>query len=695
MIYLFISSLNWQFKGPDGGDFLWVSGRGCRILISNLYVIYTSSNCGSSWSNTNISNYAPLSVIVGQTRGNVFGHTEYYNTSNYTNWTTLSYPFNAYNYTIGNISDRASDTIFIAADSSSVAKIYRSIDGGLNWQLVSTFNNVSSYVINFRGNHVYYVFYDNTSQSFKIAYSSNLGSSWTIRNSNGLSLSLAFDLDIDPSNPNHVIVLGLNSNSGFFGLFESNNGGNDFSVINNISSGVLFSFDIEFYNSNTIYISSLAFAGIIRGQYNGTTWNFTRVFNQEASSSISIDGSNIYSAILGQGFVFSNDAGNTWNIRNNGLVGHLTPNDINIIVYPPYKSFISNSRSNKLMFINGGGNVFVSDNNNNLIPCSNEFEFGSSVEFAPFSENTILVSGAKLTGFINIENLKRSSNGCSGPYTTLYSPNVILVPGAQDSLVADIQINSNPNNVFMVSNSRILYYSNNGGSTRNVIRNSQYPYFCYSCMDTLFYVDYDSLFVSYNGGQSWSLLLTDNFLTGAFHIEYYRPYVIVVASGNLYKYYNITNLNDSARVSVSQFSYIVDIGITRSGRIFIIGYNNAYVPIIAMISLDGSVQHISNLPGSGFAGHIKVLNNYIWYYDRVGFWVADWTVSEREWEKDISLEYTRNGILFKNYDGSIRIYDIQGRFLFKISGNFLSYSNLKRGIYVVKTDVGTFKIFVK
>ncbi len=680
MVAFIVSAINWQFVGPEGGDLVEVSANGNKVLTVGIPAIYFSSDGGNTWQRvmdwsnfSGIGFFGALKPIVGQNNCMLIHSTGILYSTDCINYNQTSLPAGEQ---IVYVSDNPSDTVFLVVQTPTVMKLYLTTDGGANLTNIYTVSSIDTAIlaVAFQGSTIYMLMLDNVNNVSSIYFSNDFGNTWTATPTS-ITFTGASDMEIDPADPQHIfLVAGQN----LLGIYESSDGGATFSQINSIFSGVLFPLDVEVISSTEVLVASYVGAGIFKGTKNLLgIWNFNQTFSDEIV--FSIEGN--YGATFGGGIVHTNDNGNTWTYRNNGLYAYF--------LYNP--SAFSNTRTDQLAFISLGGKTFYTTdggttwNNYNI-----NLDMGFALEFAPNNPNIVFVSGFRnnVSTFSSDVFFKSTDGG--NTFSTLETYGFTENPF--DSIYINIQVGSNENDVFVINNLNHFKFSNDGGNTFSRVDSMPPTAFCYACLDTLVVLSLDTLYISYDAGNTWNKL-TYIPHTGTFYITRHANSILYTTGTNalVYTYDISTGTLDSLDFS-AEFDtlYQVEVGLT--GLFFIAGVQ-AGTPKLGYGTTLNSLFY-ENLPA---LGAIVPLNTYIFLVDPLtsGIWVGNTPVSLKEASsRSVSVVYMPNGVKFEGAD-VLEVYTLEGRFIKRKKGNFISRNELPSGIYIIKHGKGMNKVIIR
>ncbi len=264
---------NWNLVGPvtHVGTSTWSRGQGrvntVTVDPNNPNTIYIGAPAGGIWKSTNGgSSWQPLSdklptigvsgiaidknnskiiyIATGdKDGGNTYSLGVLKSIDGGITWnkTGLSYGSNEYNQ-IGDIEIHSTNSqIILCATSRGV---YRSINGGENWKLVSASEDFSGGTLRFKPNEPSTVYACSTNSFYK---STNGGESFT-KITSGLPSSLTgrMILDVTPVNNKVVYVLTANTSKNFQGIYKSTDSGTTFAKT--ASTSDIFEHKQAFYN---------------------------------------------------------------------------------------------------------------------------------------------------------------------------------------------------------------------------------------------------------------------------------------------------------------------------------------------------------------------------------------------------------------------------------------------------------------
>jgi ligand-binding sensor domain-containing protein len=294
------------FKSINDGQSWSISSNGMPICTSiNALVFYNTSiiagtNNGVYISNDNGSNWiasstglTDLNIICFFVDGaNIFVSTwggVFKSTNGGLNWSSSNIGIPGNTGTISMFT-KLGGNIFAAHDQG----VFKSTDNGFSWSLSNnglTSGNASSIIS--VGNKIFVTILDG------LFYSVDGGLNWSPSLSNL------------PANCSNLFYNGsaIYVNAGT-GIFKSLNSGSSWSQIGNVKA------DIFQYSNSKLYIGNTN--GVIIAKNNETLWSNNGLGRGAMANVVLKNGNNLFCG-TDNGFYFSNDQGNVWSLRNNGL----------------------------------------------------------------------------------------------------------------------------------------------------------------------------------------------------------------------------------------------------------------------------------------------------------------------------------------------------------------------------------------
>jgi photosystem II stability/assembly factor-like uncharacterized protein len=251
-----------------------------------------------------------------------------------------------------------SDGVLLAGGLYSFKKVYRSIDGGINWTSVTL--PINSYILDIAidpsdPNTAFLALAANGTSSKVLLKSSNAGTSWTIIDlisamPNGFSL---INIIIDPDNNQNLYGIG-NSGISDAMVVASFDGGENWSDItgdlpqNKPYNGLAIADGRVYLAGGQLYGSQVV--GVYKTENNGGHWqNISSSFPIKVSNCVLVDPNdhnNVYVGSEGDGVYSSTDGGFTWNFDGSGAGSNgsarsliFSPNDSQVI----YAGFLSHA----------------------------------------------------------------------------------------------------------------------------------------------------------------------------------------------------------------------------------------------------------------------------------------------------------------------------------------------------------------
>ena len=669
MLLMFLGSLSWNFVGPEGGDILSVASDDAgHVLAAGLRVAYYSSDSGYSWSRVSTDGYEPLpgflrgyKVEIMGGRMYVFHSQGFLVSADGSIWNNYSLPDIDFvsDELGGSIAIVSRDTLYVLNTVSlTPTPVFQT---GVDTSLIAA----ASF------DTLWYAF-ARTPEDTILIYRGILDTA-QLRGEFYYSGDI-IDVAINPFNPDEVLL------SLFGGIYSSTDGGASFSQdFGSLLSGLFVPTDIDFVAADTIVAGSFFFSGGYIGVRGFLGWSFSQVYPDAVVRDV--DGS--YLSAFGRGVVYTPDGGSTFEERNNGLYAQtlLTP------------GMVSNTRTDRLSFINFGGVPFYTDDGGSTwSEYGYKMDVGYSIEASPYDQEVVYIGGYKNNG--NATNpraivLARSSDG-GATFTAVRD----TTPDAYYAMPMELQVGSDPARLFLVYYGwRMEFSSDSGNTVSQVMTSDEYSGFCFSCIDTLFMVvNGGSLYTSYDAGETWDSLTTLD-ISGDVYLTYRDGILYYTTGGDAYvRAYNLgTGILDSIDLS-GIFSRVEQVEFSLNGHVFLLGYQGSSHLIAYGSSFDNLT--VDNAPADN--GAMLPLSSHVFFYspEDGGFYVSTYPLAERELSGTSTVVYLRNGIRVPS-SKTIAIYSLKGALVKKIRGDFIPYGILPAGVYMAKTDRGTFRIIMR
>lgn len=672
MIGVLVGALSWTFVGPAGGDITSVSMEGSMAIAGSYATAYYSTDSALTWHAIDMTPYSPIeafltgfetAILNGQFM--VFHSEGYIHSADGSSWTPVDVPGVRY---VGEPSGNyvpfiAGNSVYLvsSSDFNPVQVFTPGVDtfliavGSLDSLWYAFARYITDSVIVYRG------ILDTVSVVGVFAYNGDIN-----------------DVAINPYNPDEIIL----STSG--GLYMSTDGGATFSMsFTSLLSGLVVVKDVDYLSADSVVAGVFYYAGLYLGTRSLTGWTFNPVYSDAVVPDM--DGNLI--AALGRGVYYTQD-GATFEERNQGLYAH--------VIYNP--GMISNDRDDRLSFINTGGLALYSDDGGSTWNTYGyKMDIGTAIEVSPVDHQQIFIGGYKGSGSIadpGATVLVRSSDGGS-TFDVLRDTSIFQALGL---LPMEIQQGSNPNDVFMVSGNPgrwLMEYSSDAGTTFDSIMVAQgYNGFCFSCMDTLFMVlDTGDVYMSVDAGATWSFLGYIGY-PGNVYLTYRDGYLYYSTGQDAYlRYIDVaTGALDSMDLS-SLFDTIAQVQVSVNGHFFLTGYQGGVYKVAYGSSPDNLT--VEDAPAS-FGGLVPLASHVYFYVpSQGGFYVSPYPTNLREVAGRVTVRYTPSGILVEGVDGRMSIYNVGGKLVRTVEGNFIARGTLSPGVYVVRTQKGSFRILVR
>ena len=658
MVIALIGSLSWTFVGPEGGDILSVASDGeGRVLAAGFSIAYVSTDSGLSWSRIDMPPYGPVpgflrgyKVAILGGRMFLFHSQGFIYSDDGSTWSSVGLPNVRFvsDASGGSLSFISQNGVYLVRTPSLTPTLVFQPGGDTSLIAVASFDSL------------WYAF-ARTNPETVIVYRG-------VENAVELKGTFPYgediiDVAINPYNPDEILL------SVFGGILTSTDGGASFNQdFGSLLSGLAVPTDIDFVDADSVIVGSFYFSGGYVGYRGLYGWSYSQVYGDAVVRDI--DGP--FLAAFGRGVVYTPD-GSTFEERNDGLYAHT--------LFSP--GMVSNTRSDRLAFINLGGLPFYTEDGgatwNNY---GYKMDVGQAIEVAPYAPEVIYISGYKGSGSITSPRmvaLVRSSDGGS-TFTPLRDTTI----NAFGAIPVEIQVGSDPANLFLVNPGWSMEYSSDSGNTiSQVFTSSEYYGFCFSCVDTLFMVvEGGVLYASYDAGATWDSLTTIPHL-GDVYLTYREGNVYYTTGDNPYvKVYNLaTDILDSIDLSPI-FSSVDQVEFSLNGHVFLTGYSGS----IYKVAYGSTFDNLTVEDAPSDRGGVLPFNSYVFFYSLGdgGFYASPYPVSVAEGRSKLHLVYTRSGIRILGFDGPVELYSVKGTLIKVIGSGFIPYGSLPSGVYLLR-----------
>jgi photosystem II stability/assembly factor-like uncharacterized protein len=276
---------------------------------------------------------------------------------------------------------------------TSYSRLYKSTDGGVNWQSYP-FNNYCyssggrMIAVNPANPSIIYVggyyAYDTANWKYAMAVfkSTNGGQTWeTKRLSGNSAYASCYSLALDKANPETLYVGGYENDGSMTSgkLYKTTSGGSSWTDIIGTITGEPRTVIVAPNNSNNVFAGN--YNGIFRSTNGGATW--TQNSGWAAAYELAIDPANpniLYSGYAENVFI-SSDGGANWNYYTSGLNGTC------YALVPRSSSILYGSNSGVYKSTNGGADW--NESHSGILALS-----VPAVAFAPAARNTVFCEGA-------------------------------------------------------------------------------------------------------------------------------------------------------------------------------------------------------------------------------------------------------------------------------------------------------------
>jgi len=213
-------------------------------------------------------------------------------------------------------------TIYTAAGN---AVVYKSTNGGIDWNNLSTPVSVSQLTIDPQNDSILYMIGGSLGSVYK---TTNGGESWYLINYGLNQNTLYRQLVVDPLHSSTLYICSMHSTNG--GIYKSNDGGEHwFSIKDGLPQWGVFTIAIDPVNTNNVYIVlNLFFSGIYKSTEGGKSWTqYTNGLENAVIEQLVIDPlnpNNLYAVDGGYGgnlFYRSGSGGQNWTAMTAGITG--------------------------------------------------------------------------------------------------------------------------------------------------------------------------------------------------------------------------------------------------------------------------------------------------------------------------------------------------------------------------------------
>ncbi|HEY5534705.1 MAG TPA: T9SS type A sorting domain-containing protein [Ignavibacteria bacterium] len=504
-----------QWVQSDGiyGGYVWsLAVNGSKLFAGTQLGVYTSTNNGSYWQRTSLSQSVMAFGIIGNnifagagTQGSSSGSV-YLSTDNGSTWTQTS----LINRTVYSFAVSGSN-IFAGTYYYGV---YLSTNNGTTWTQTAL-NNITVLSLAISGNTIFAgTQYDG--QNRGVYLSTNNGTTWTQTALNDYSIPC-------------LAVIGGN-------IFAGTNGGSVYKSTNNgttwvptgVASGIILSLVASGSNLFAGMHGIPNPSGIYLSTNNGTNWVQTSLNNQDIYA-LAISGSNIFAGSYGEGIFLSSNNGTSWSQTA------LNQNEI--------FSFAFNGST---LFASAGGDGVYRSSNNGIswlqTSLNNKYVFSLTANgnniFAGTSSSGVYIS---------------TNNGTTWSQTSL---NTVTVR----SLAVSI------GNIFAGTDNGVYISTNNGTTWTQTALISNYIYSLAVSGSNIYAGTGNGVYISTNNGTTW----TQTALNSSISSLAVNGNNIYAGTGNgVY-----ISTNNGTSWTHTSLNYTSVNSITASGRTVFAGTNN-------------------------------------------------------------------------------------------------------------------------
>ncbi|MGB9721071.1 MAG: T9SS type A sorting domain-containing protein [bacterium] len=671
---------NWNLCNIPGGEILGTfsnpNAPNLAFAIS-FRDVWRTTDGGANWQ-LSLENCMPQDGLLSTpTRGIVVdgGGTVWITLNGGNDWAEVLYTNN-----FQTASFEVADTVIYLVDSIP-PRLWRSINSGLSWQVIGTFNNLYSIdqIAHLKSNPDVFWLTGHAQPNDTLTYIYFSPSASFV---DTIIADEVMDFQPNPYNPNFSLIATSS------GIYQATSATGPWTRINEpYTFGLFQPADIEFTGNDTIVVSSFFNPGIFRGVRQYGIWLFSYVESREIATLISPAGSGtFYAGSLGKGVFKSTNNGLSWTVERNNLYAH-TMLSSGAASYP--------SQDTVFYAIGLGGTVYrIKNNGTSYDTLKNFLLMGSAVESAPTNPNFIIVScvDAQVSGTtFSMGTIFTSSDGGANwtKVDSTYMP-------------ADFLITSNPNIIIGLCDT-FLIRSTTGGTNFTPVFAKPAHLSNLAGLDTIFVATDDSVFVSFNQGATWQFLTIDPG-TETNEISYdNNQKILYLTDVPIYRYHLLTGVLDSINLS-GYYNYATDVA--PNGNLYFL-YQGTDTVYIARSFNTGNTIEQEPFPIPHFLGGLLASNSAVYYYEGGRrFWVSTDITHKIDENKNIvnnQIFYVpglvRKGstakIIFEitqkdNY--SLKLYDISGRLVRKIYENVIgpgihtidfSTRGLTSGVYFV------------
>ena len=391
----------WNVTGPEGGYIgrVMVDPQDANLAIAIGFNAWITRD-GTNWQLLKVNTINSFGTFTGTHRLLYYNNdTLFYSSDGAFTFT----PIKLHRYYA--MTERVSDTVLVIYDSAGTAYLGKTIDGGLNWSVITPLPYYSYYAVTYAPSNdsiIYLAVKINySSDSVYIVKSENGGLSWTVLSSVGENVYVR-DIEVNPQDPQEVFV-----SCGFdaLGLIHTQDG---FQTIDTVPQ-ILLPFDVEFTGTDSVLVASAMPVGIYRGTKNPLIgWLFVPVDSLTNCTDLERSQDTVWYAAALTGMLKSTDNAISFYRAERGLYATFTyfeksPSEmINRTVYFP------SLEGNALYVSNNGGLTWEKKYLRNVVVIFD-------VETYPGDENIVYIAAgsAELNLFtgLSLHNILYSSDG--------------------------------------------------------------------------------------------------------------------------------------------------------------------------------------------------------------------------------------------------------------------------------------------
>ena len=400
------------------------------------------------------------------------------------------------------INPNNTDIIIASVRKAGNGEVYKSVDGGTSWNLMTNNRFIS---MEFKPDNPN-VIYAGTRTNGEVWRSIDMGNTWT-QMTNGLPSALTdarrVQIAVTPNNPNVVYALMCNSDNGFFGIYKSSDAGTSWSQQSNSpnllgwqsdgsDSGGQGWYDLSLgvspNDENTVFVGGV---NIWKSTNGGVSWTINGHWTGSGGAEYVHADEHIIRYNTNTGVLFSGNDGGLYKSTNNGNNWEDISDGLQISQF--YR--IGVSQTDPYLVIAG-----AQDNGTELMTSNNSWDAvrgGDGMECIIDYTNPSIMYSSVYYGAIS-----RSTNGGYG-----WSD---ISPNNDGAWVTPYVMDKNNSNILYAGYTE-LYKTNDSGDNWNQLTNGETGGGTINALavsesnpDYIYFSDGANLFASNDAGSSWS-----------------------------------------------------------------------------------------------------------------------------------------------------------------------------------------------